>query len=216
MGLRVLLVDDHSIMREGLRLILQRVPLVGEVSEAQDGRAAIEMVETLRPNIVVMDVALPDLNGIDATRKIKDQYPDVQVIALSMYADKRYVLGMLNAGASGYVLKGAAAEELVHAIDAVSQGKKYLSPEIADLVVQGFLNPQAASVDTPASSLSSREREVLQLLAEGHSSKEIGLKLGISGVTVETHRRNIMNNLGLHSVAELTKYAVREGLTDLN
>ena len=201
------------MMREGLRAILERSPVVSAVDEAENGRTAVEMVETLRPQIVVMDVGMPQLNGIEATRKIKAGFPDIQVIGLSMYADKRYVLGMLEAGASGYVLKGGAAAELVEAIEAVSLGKKYLSPEIANLVVEGYLNHQDPANHPDTAVLGGREREVIQLLAEGHSSKEIGVKLGISGVTVEAHRRNIMKKLGLHSVAELTKYAVREGIT---
>jgi two-component system, NarL family, response regulator LiaR len=213
MSVRVLLVDDHRMMREGLRAILERSAMVSSVDDADNGRMALEMVETLRPQVVVMDVGMPELNGVEATRKIKAAFPDIQVVGLSMYADKRYVLGMLDAGASGYVLKGGAAAELVEAIEAVSQGKKYLSPEIANLVVEGYLNHQDPVNHPDTSVLGGREREVIQLLAEGNSSKEIGVKLGISGVTVETHRRNIMKKLGLHSVAELTKYAVREGLT---
>jgi DNA-binding NarL/FixJ family response regulator len=215
MGVRVLLVDDHRMMREGLRAILERSPLVEGVHDAENGRSAVEMVETVQPNVVVMDVGMPELNGVEATRQLKAAHPKVQVIGLSMYADKRYVVGMLDAGASGYVLKGGAAAELVEAINAVSQGKTYLSPEIANLVVEGFLNRQDPVNHPETAALGNREREVLQLLAEGFSSKEIGVKLDISSVTVETHRRNIMKKLGLHTVAELTKYAVREGITGI-
>jgi DNA-binding NarL/FixJ family response regulator len=217
MGIRVLLADDHSMMREGLRLILERDPRIEAVYEAPNGRAALEMLDTLRPlpHVVVMDVAMPELNGIDTTRKIKAENPQIGVIALSMFADKRYVIGMLEVGASGYVLKSGAAAELVQAIETVSQGRKYLSPEIAELVVNGFLNRENPVAHPEKSVLGDREREVLQLIAEGYSSKEIAQKLDISPITADTHRRNIMKKLELHSIAELTKYAIREGISSM-
>jgi two-component system, NarL family, response regulator LiaR len=216
MSVRVLLVDDHGVMREGLRALLERSPAISAVSEADNGRAAMEMVPVFRPEIVVMDVGLPELNGIEATRKIRVQFPEIHVVALSMYADRRYVLGMLEAGAAAYVLKGAAAAQLIQAIEAVAKGGRYLSPEIAGLVVDGCLNHQDPDHHPKSSGLGNREKEVLQLLAEGYSSKQIATKLGISSVTVETHRRNIMKKLELHSIAQLTKYAIREGLTGID
>jgi two-component system, NarL family, response regulator LiaR len=215
MSIRVLLADDHQIMREGLRLILDREPDLSVVAEAEDGRAAVETACELRPDVVVMDIGMPELNGMEATRRIKAKHPDIQVIGLSMFADRRYVLGMLEAGASGYLLKGAAGAELVQAIRSISQGKKYISPEIADIVVSSYVDRGSAPETSASSVLSGREREILQLLAEGKTSKEIGLRLEISMATVETHRRNMMKKLGLHGIAELTKYAIREGITQI-
>ncbi len=215
MSIRVLLADDHRIMREGLRLILDRESDLSVVAEAENGRAAVETACELRPDVVVMDIGLPELNGMEATRRIKSRHPDVQVVGLSMFADRRYVLGMLEAGASGYLLKGAAGAELVQAIRATAQGKKYISPEIADIVVSNYIDHRS-SVDPSASAvLSGREREILQLLAEGKTSKEIGLRLQISMATVETHRRNMMKKLRVRGIAELTKYAIREGITQI-
>ena len=215
MTIRVVLVDDHEMMREGLRLILKRRDDLEIVGEANNGQAAVDLADRLNPDIVVMDVGMADLNGVDATRRIKSAHPNTLVIGLSMYSDRNYVLGMLNAGASGYVLKGAAGNELLLAIDAARRGENYLSPAIKDVVSkpvngQGFPMP-----DSVYSTLGSREREVLQLLAEGGASKEIATQMHISVRTVETHRRNIMQKLDLHSVPELVKYAVRQGLVRL-
>ncbi len=208
---RVALVDDHQIMRDGLRAILEKQLEVAVVGEAADGREAIEVVREARPDIVVMDVSMRGLNGVDATRQIVESFPDVKVIGLSMSADRRYVLAMLSAGASGYLLKDAAADELLRAIDAVDRGGTYLSSAIAGLVVDSAVGHAADQ-----SVLSKREREVLQLLAEGCTSKEIGDRLHVAVSTVDTHRRQIAGKLGLRTVAELTKYAVREGLTALD
>jgi DNA-binding NarL/FixJ family response regulator len=163
-----------------------------------------------------MDIGMPDLNGVDATRQIKAQSPGIKVIALSMYADRGYVLGILEAGASGYVLKSGAYDELQRAVKAVMQGKTYLSPDIAQMVVDARVRASSQADASTQDRLGPREREIVQLLAEGHSSPEIARKMHISTRTVETHRRNIMKKLGLHSVAELTKYAIREGLTALD
>jgi len=215
MNIRVILADDHQIMREGIRLILDRATGIEVLGEAENGHAAVELVGRLLPDVVIMDVAMPDLNGIEATRQIKADNPQVKVIGLSAYADRSYVLGLLDTGADGYVLKSAAGDELVHAIRAVMTNRKYLSSEIAGIVVDSFVRREALS-DTAASHLlGNKEREILQLLAEGKSSKEIAAIQCISAATVDTHRKNIMHKLNLHTVAELTKYAIREGLTSL-
>jgi NarL family two-component system response regulator LiaR len=211
--IRIVIADDHQLIREGLRGLLDREPDMEVVGEAQDGRAALGLVADLSPEVVIMDVAMPDLNGIEATRKVIAAFPAIRVIALSMHSDKRFVAGMLKAGASGYLLKDCAFSELASAVRTVAAGKVYLSPGIAGLVAEEFAGRFAP--DRPALPLTDREREVLQLIAEGQATKRIAARLGLSVKTVETHRRQMMDKLGLHSVAELTKYAIREGLTSL-
>lgn len=212
MTTRVLLVDDHKIVRDGLRAILDKEPGIEVIGEAQDGRSAIELARELVPEVVVMDIAMPDMNGIEATRRICADSP-ARVIALSFYSDKRYVENMLDAGAVGYVHKGAAGDELLRAVQAVMQGKNYLSPEVTGAVVESYVGRKKGRGGTAYTVLGPREREVLQLLAEGKTSPQIGRCLSIATKTVETHRRNITKKLDLHSVAELTKYAIRQGLT---
>jgi DNA-binding NarL/FixJ family response regulator len=174
------------------------------------------MARTLVPDVVVMDIAMPNLNGMEATRQIKADNAEVKVVALSMYPDRRYVLGMLEAGASGYVLKRAAYGELRRAVHVAARGKSYLSPDVAGLVIEAHTR-SASGAETPGhASLGAREREIMQLLAEGHTSREIAQQLHISTTTVETHRRNIMKKLGVHNIAELTKHAIREGMTSLD
>jgi DNA-binding NarL/FixJ family response regulator len=213
MTTRILLVDDHKLMREGLRSILAREEDVEIVGEASSGREAVSLSRTLDPDVVVMDVGMKDLNGIDATRQIRHEFPDVQVIALSSHSDDRYVSAILEAGACGYLLKANAYSDLRKALQAARQGKSYLCPEVTKGVVEasrhGFRSREDPSV------LSEREREVLQLLAEGLTSARIGKRLFIATSTVETHRRSIMRKLEIHSVADLTKWAIREGLTQL-
>jgi DNA-binding NarL/FixJ family response regulator len=215
MTIRVLLVDDHAMMREGLRSLLSNCPDLEIVGESSDGRAALDLVRTLSPDVVVMDVGMPELNGVEATRRIQAEFEGVKVVALSTHTDKRYVHHMLEAGACGYVLKIAAHAELLQAVRAAALGRSYLSPEIAGLVVKRSTCPHAGGEVTAYSTLGSREREVLQLVAEGKTSSETAKEMHISIKTVETHRRNIAMKLGLHGTAELTKYAVREGLTSL-
>jgi two-component system NarL family response regulator len=212
-SIRILLVDDHELMREGLRSILERESDLQVVGEADDGRQAVELAGSLSPDIVVMDVAMKDMNGIEATRQIRAMCPGTQVIALSSHSDARYVSSILDAGACGYVLKANAYDDLRRAIAAAVRGKSYLCPDVTASVV-GASHP--GSEHPSADALSPREREVLQLLAEGLSSPEIGKKLFIATTTVETHRRNIVRKLNIHSVADLTKYAIREGLTPLD
>lgn len=217
MSTRVLLADDHRIIREGLRSLLQKQSDMEVVDEAQDGITAVRLTEKLRPDIVIMDIGMPDLNGIEAARQIITRVKGVKVIALSMHSDKRFVLEMLKAGASGYLLKDCAFEELVDAIRAVCTGQIYLSHRVTGVVVDEFLHHNRPGSDTSAYALlSAREREVLQLLAEGNTTKSIAASLNVSAKTIETHRQQIMEKLNLHSVAELTKYAIKEGLTSLD
>lgn len=211
-SLRVLLVDDHQIIRDGLRAILEQQAGMCVVGEAADGHEAIALASSTRPDVVVMDISMPGLNGIDATRRITSELPGIHVVGLSMNVDRRYVLAMLSAGAMGYLLKDSAASELVRAIRTVAAGQSYLSPGITGVVIDTALH--TATPEEPPT-LSVREREVLQLLAEGRTSKAIGATLHIAVTTVETHRRQIMSKLNLRTIAELTKYAIREGLTPL-
>jgi len=213
LSIRVLLVDDHTLLREGLRAILAREPDVEVVGEAADGRTAVEMACTLTPDVVLMDVGMPDLNGIEATRQLVARSPRSRVIALSTHTDRRYVLGMLEVGAAGYISKVSAYSELRKAIRTVASGRTYLSPQIAEQVAASGAASRRPAAKSP---LAPREREVLQLVAEGCSSLEIAERLHVSAHTVETHRRNIMQKLGLHSVADLTRYAIREGITSLD
>ena len=216
MNIKVILADDHQILREGLRALLAKEPDITVVGEAGNGRQSVQLARTLHPDVVVMDVAMPDMNGIDATRQIIGGISGTRVIALSMHSDKRFVKEMLRAGASGYLLKDCAMEELVLAIHAVMAKKVYLSPAISGIVADEFVRRSEDADASPFAALSPREREVLQLLAEGHGAREIAGTIGVSVKTVETHRQHIMDKLDIHSIAELTKCAVREGLTRLD
>jgi DNA-binding NarL/FixJ family response regulator len=206
--MKVVLADDHQMMREGLRAVLERAG-VEVVAEAADGHEAIAKVKSLCPDVLVIDIAMPLLNGIDATRRLSAELPALKIIALSMNSDRRYVLAMLRAGASGYLLKNEASEDLLRALSVVSRGQTYLSPAIAGEVVEEVMDSGAPG-EGP---LSAREREVLQLVAEGKTSKEISAVLHVAVPTVETHRRQIMLKLNLRTIADLTKYAIREGMT---
>jgi DNA-binding NarL/FixJ family response regulator len=215
MSYRILLADDHRLMREGLKTLISGESDLEVVGEAEDGRGAVSLALELVPDIVIMDVAMPGLNGIEATRQILKQAPSVRVIALSMHSDRRFVGEMLKVGASGYLLKDGAFDELVRAIRAVLAGQTYLNPRIASIVIEYHVRRPQTENSSAWSVLTSREREVLQLLSEGKTSKLIAAQLHISAKTVESHRRQITDKLGLRSVAELTKYAIREGLTSL-
>ena len=211
---RILIADDHQIFREGLKSLLEKNSGLRVVGEAKDGFEAVKLAHELQPDLVIMDITMPDLNGIGASRRILQEFPDCKIIALSMHADKRYVIELLKAGVKGYVLKDSAFEELHLAIRNALKNQTYLSPAITEIVVREFVGeknePAAKSVFMV---LTAREREILQLLAEGKATKEIAAKLAICAKTVETHRKQIMDKLQIHSVAELTKYAIREGLT---
>lgn len=215
MRLRLLLADDHRMFREGLRALIEKHKDIKVVGEAANGREAVRLARDLKPTVVVMDVSMPDLGGVEATRRILKRSPKVKVIALSMHSDRRFVVEMLRAGAQGYLLKDCAYDELVRAIRTVAGGRAYLSPRIAGVVLEDCVRSTAPEAEAPAPALTAREREVLQLLAEGHGTKQIARRLHVSTKTIDTHRHNIMNRLDIHSVAELTKYAVREGLTTL-
>jgi len=212
MTIRVLLADDHELMREGLRAMLERHRDVEIVAEAASGREAVKKAAKLQPDLVLMDVSMSDLNGIEATRQIKSESPRTKVLGLSGYTDTRSVVAMLRAGASGYVLKSDAYKDLQAAISIAMAGKTYLTAELAGQVadIVRASGPETGSVYEV---LGPREREILQLLAEGLSSPDIAQRLHIATSTVETHRRNLMRKLGIHSIAELTKFAIREGLT---
>lgn len=215
MSIGVLLVDDHAIIREGLRSLLEKQPDMEVLADTDEGRKAVELVRELSPDVVIMDVTMAGLNGIEATRLIAAEFPEVKVIALSIHSQRRFIADMLSAGAAGYILKECLFDELVQAIQAVAVGGRYLSPRIADVVVDDYVKRLSGTADSPLAALTGREREVLQLVAEGKSTKEIALELHVSTKTIEANRRQIMEKLDVHSVAELTKCAVREGLTTL-
>jgi len=214
MSLKVLLVDDHRMFREGLRALLEGEGDIQVVAEAENGRDAVRLADDLEPNIVIMDISMPDLNGVEATRQITKKRPGAEVIVLSVHSDRHFVEAALRAGAAGYLLKEAAFQELILAVRTAADGQTYLSPGVAHLVVEEFVRHPSDEAGPPHD-LSDREREVLQLLAEGHATKQIARRLHVSVKTVESHRHHIMEKLNLHSVPELTKYAVREGLTSL-
>jgi len=214
MTIEIVLADDHTVMREGLRVQIEQLPDMEVVAEADDGRKAVKLTRELTPDVVIMDISMSGLNGIEATRQIMSECSGVRVIALSMHPTRRYVTQMLEAGAAGYILKDTAFKEIAGAIRGVVAGENYLSPRITGFVVEGFL--KAHSKKEHGSSLTPREREVLQLLAESKSTKEIAGLLSLSARTVETHRRSIMDKLDIRDVAGLTKYAIREGLISLD
>jgi two-component system response regulator NreC len=216
MDIKILLADDHKITRDGLKALLESQKNMIVIGEAENGRQAVRLASELAPDVIVMDINMPELNGIEATRQIIAELPETKIIALSMYSDKRYVVGMLKAGVSGYLLKNCAFDELVSAITAVVANQNYMSQKIADTVMKDYANILESSDSSPASTLTAREREVLQLIAEGLKTKDIATRIHVSVKTVETHRQQVMRKLNANSVAELTKIALREGLTSLD
>lgn len=211
MSIRIILADDHEIVRHGLSRSFQHIEDIEVIGHAKDGHSTVELVRELSPDIVVMDIGMPDLNGVEATRQIVKELPVVKVIGLSMHSSNKYVREMFKAGASGYLLKDCNFEELVDAIKTVAGGKTYVSPSIGDMVVKDYIGkPDEASA---FSILSQREREVLQLFAEGKTTKQVAGRLHISPKTVEVHRLRIMSKLNIDNIAQLTKYAIQEGLT---
>ncbi len=215
MSIRIVLADDHKIVREGLFTLIGNQIGMEVIAEAEDGRTAVQLASDLVPDVVIMDVAMPGLNGMEATRQIVSKTRGSKVIALSMHSDRRFVVKMLQAGAHGYLLKDCAFEELTIAIRSVSENKMYLSPRISDILVKDYVRLFPEAEVSNLSTLTPREREVLQLLSEGKSTRQIASDLRVSVKTVETFRQQIMDKLNIHTVAELTKYAIREGLTSL-
>jgi DNA-binding NarL/FixJ family response regulator len=209
-----LLADDHKLVRAGIRSLLERLSDIEVVAEASDGREALRLIEEHRPQIVLMDIAMPELNGLEATRRVAKTFPDVSVIILSIYSDEEHVYQALRAGASGYLLKGSAIEELELAIRAIAQNETYLSPPVSKAVIMEYVQ-RTGGHPRSTDRLSPRQTEVLQLIAEGKSMKQIALGLGISVKTVETHRSTLMTRIGIRDVAGLVRYAVKIGLIDL-
>ena len=212
MSIKILLADDHKIMRAGLRSLLEKEHDMTVVAEASQGRTAVRLAREHAPDIVIIDITMPDLNGVEASHQILSETPGIKVVALSMHSDEQFVAGMLKAGASGYLLKDCAAEELCHAIRAVMAGETYLSPKIASIVVDDYRRDLSRDELERVTELTSREKEVLQLVAEGESNKRIASILGVSIKTVEHHKHNIRQKLRLETTAELTRYAIKRGL----
>jgi DNA-binding NarL/FixJ family response regulator len=213
MSIRIVLADDHGIFVAGLRSLLEQQPDMEVIGDARDGLDAVNLALDKKPDVVVMDVSMPGMNGIEATHQIRAKRPETKVLCLSMHSDKRFVAAVLEAGASGYLLKECALEELIRAVRTVMAGQTYLSPPVAGPLVADYKANRPAGDTMSRSLLTDREREVLQLLAEGHTAKAIAGRLEVSVKTVSTHREHVMRKLDIHSVAGLTKYAIREGLT---
>jgi len=210
--INIILVDDHKLLRDGLRNIIEQKSHMHIIGEASDGREVIKLCNKLKPNVIIMDVSMPGLNGVEATKQIIQHHPEIKIIGLSMYSSKQFIQGMFKAGAFGYLLKDGSSLELVTAITTVVENKRYLSKDLN----QELLSQIKKGESIEKTELSSREKEVLQLIAEGKSSKEIGEILFLSSKTVDVHRNNIMKKLELHSIPELTKYAIQQGLTSLD
>jgi DNA-binding NarL/FixJ family response regulator len=215
MSIKILLVDDHKMFRDGLRNLISREMGLEPIGEAKDGDEAIVMALKYSPDVMVMDLSMPGLNGLEATRKILEIRPQTKIIVLSMHSDRRFVVETLKVGAKGYVLKDSDFTELVQAIHAVVNDRIYLSQKISDLVIKDFVKSAKIEESSAYTTLSAREREVLQQLAEGKGTKVIADHLNVSIKTIETYRKNLMDKLDLHSIAALTKYAIREGITPL-
>ncbi len=215
MTIKIILADDHNVLREGLKSLLNRQQDFEVIGEADNGRDAVRLAKKLEPDIVVLDIGMPNMNGIQATQHIVAEVPDTKVLALSMHSDHQFVVKMLQAGASGYMLKDCAYEELISAVRDINAGKFYLSKDVTGVVVNNYINMIQAVDAVSHPTLTSRERETLQLIAEGKSTAETANLLNVSTKTIETHRKNIMDKLDIHNIAELTKYAVREGITSI-
>ena len=215
--IKVLLVDDHAILREGVHALLAREPDILVVGEAADGQEALEQVPRLKPDVVIMDIVMPRMNGLEATRLITERHPESRVLILSMYDDHEYVVQIIQAGASGYVLKRVVTEDLVRAIREVYAGESFLYPPIAAKLIGDYLRvTKGERGDVPGEPLTAREREVLKLIADGHTNQAIAEQLGLSRKTVDSHRANAMRKLDLHDVTEVVKYALRTGMITLD
>lgn len=213
MSIRIILADDHAVLRHGLSKSFQNEKDFEIIAQAKDGRSTVALAKELSPDVIIMDIGMPDLNGIEATRQITKDFPKVKIIALSMHSSKNFIIEMFKAGISGYLLKDCEFDELVNAVRLVTAGKTYISPSISDVVVDNYVRNFPETKDSVFSVLTKREREILQLLTEGKNTKQIAKELHISTKTVEVHRLNIMNKLKIDSIAQLTKYAIQEGLT---
>jgi DNA-binding NarL/FixJ family response regulator len=211
--IRILLADDHTVIRAGLRVLLERQPDMVVVGEAEDGRRAVELAETVNPDVAVMDIAMPILNGIEATRQIAARHTGIPVVILSMHSDESYVMRALKAGAKAYLLKDSAEADLIRAIHAVREGKSFFSPAVSRMLLEDYVQQlQERGEEDSYELLTTREREILQLLAEGKSNKDVANLLNVSLYTVETHRAHILQKLGLHTIPDLILYAVRKGI----
>jgi DNA-binding NarL/FixJ family response regulator len=214
---KLLVADDHKIFRQGIKKLLEEESDLQVVGEAADGREAIKKATELKPDVILMDIAMANLNGLQATRQIKKVLPDTKVIMVTMHKNEEYVLQSFQAGASGYILKEGAVEELVSAIRTIHQDKSFLSPTISKTLIDAYLRKmETGKTETPFDLLTDREREVLQLIAEGYTNREVAKSLFISVKTVEAHRAHIMQKLNIHEIAKLVKYAIQKGLVDLN
>lgn len=214
MKIKVIVADDHQLFREGLKNLLETDGTIEVIAQSENGTAAIEMAQRLKPDVLLTDIAMPDMNGIEATRLLKEKLPDMKVIAVSMHSDKQYVKGMLEAGADAYLLKNSTHRQLIDAVHSVCNGKKFLSEDITELVINGYLD-SANTKDDGYNQLSDREKEIFMLLAEGVSTREIGEKLFISVKTVGTHKQNILDKLNLKNNSDVVKYALKKGLIHL-
>jgi DNA-binding NarL/FixJ family response regulator len=213
--IRILIADDHTLLREGIKAILEDEPDIVVVGEADDGRETIRLASQFRPNVILMDIAMPSLNGLEATRQIKHEHPEINILVLTMYDHEEYLRQLLEVGASGYILKRAAASELVAAIRAVNAGDAVLSPSITRMLLNDYLRRDTSGADTGTEALTPREREVLQLIAEGKTSREIAEILNLSIKTVQSHRGSIMQKLDLHDRGDLIKYAIQKKIIEI-
>jgi two-component system response regulator NreC len=211
--MKVLIAEDHGVVRQGLKALIEEEPDIEVVGEAADGLEVVELAKQLSPDVILMDITMPNLNGVEATRFILEDHPTIQVIALSVHFDKHFVMEMLRAGASGYVLKSYLFDEVLRALRTVAAGEHYLSPKITEVVLDDYIPFISKPKESAQEHLTARERQIIQLLAEGKTTKQIALHLHVSPKTIDSNRRQIMNKLGISSIAELTKYAIREGLT---
>jgi DNA-binding NarL/FixJ family response regulator len=214
--IRVMIVDDHNIVRQGLRNMLESIPEIDVVADADSGRSALQLVEEAAPDVVLMDMSMPGMNGIEATQRIVSQYGSTRVLILSMHNDKRLVAQALKAGARGYLLKDRASQELVAGIREVAAGRRYICSELVQAMIDDYINQAPDTLQGGDSPLTPREREVLQLIAEGNNAKNIAFLLNLNVKTVDAHRQQIMKKLKLQSVAELTRYAIKEGVTSID